>query len=209
MASYRFRAYYEDDDSIYRDVRVASVHGFKQLEEILNRAFELPVGKYTVKFYKSNDSWQKVGKFKTEITREVTSGKKKTTEVTPVLLQQIVDDPHIRMIALFKSEKDEFILQLEMMQIFIKDDPKVELPLVVSSQGPSPFKEDEVKKYLTAKTIDKIEEQYAYAEEDEGDDEEGGKKGRSSDDEDEDSDEESTDEEGGATPDYGDNYDVF
>jgi hypothetical protein len=120
-----------------------------------------------------------------------------------------VDDPHIRMIALFKSEKDEFILQLEMMQIFIKDDPKVELPLVVSSQGPSPFKEDEVKKYLTAKTIDKIEEQYAYAEEDEGDDEEGGKKGRSSDDEDEDSDEESTDEEGGATPDYGDNYDVF
>lgn len=210
MASYRLRAFYEDDDSIYRDIRISSTQGFKEFEEILNKAFELPVGKYQAKFYKSNDSWQKVGKFKTEIVKEVTTGKKKVMESTPVLLQQIVDDPHIRMIGLFKSVKDEFVLLIEMMQVFIKDDPKLELPLVVSFQGPSPFKEDEVKKYLTAKTMEKVEEQYAYAEEDE-DEEETTKKGRSSEDEedDEEGDSDNKDEEGGTEADYGDKYDVF
>jgi len=211
MASYKFRAYYEEDDGIYRDIRIASAQGFTELQEVLQTAFELPKGTYTVKFYKSNDSWQRIGKYKTELTREVEERKKKVTVQVPVLLQQIVDDPHLRMIGLYQSDKNEIVLLLELIQIIVKDDPKLTLPAIVGSQGPSPFKEDEVKKYLTAKAGDKLEELLAYSEEDGDDDEEGTKKssdGDSEDSDDEDSDEETADEEGMEGSDS-DKYDVF
>jgi hypothetical protein len=65
MAILKFRVFFEEDDSIYRDVSVHHKHTFDALHQIILTAFEFD-NKHQATFYRSNESWQR-GK---EITLE-------------------------------------------------------------------------------------------------------------------------------------------
>jgi hypothetical protein len=65
MAILRFRIYWEDDDSVYRDIVIKHTHSFSDLHHQILKCFEFD-NKHKATFYRSNDKWQR-GK---EITLE-------------------------------------------------------------------------------------------------------------------------------------------
>ena len=58
MAILKFRVYFEEDDSIYRDVVLRHTQSFLELHQIILRAYEFDT-KHQSTFYRSNDSWQR------------------------------------------------------------------------------------------------------------------------------------------------------
>jgi len=58
MAILKFRVYFEEDDSVYRDVAVRHTQSFLQLHQVILRAYEFD-SKHQATFYRSNDNWQR------------------------------------------------------------------------------------------------------------------------------------------------------
>src|SRR3954465_4405125 len=58
MAVLRFRAYYEEDDSVYRDIVIKHTQSFADLHNSILKAFEFD-NKHQATFYRSNDNWQR------------------------------------------------------------------------------------------------------------------------------------------------------
>ena len=58
MAILRFRVYFEEDDSVYRDVVVRHTQSFFDMHEIILKAYEFD-NKHKATFYRSNDHWQR------------------------------------------------------------------------------------------------------------------------------------------------------
>jgi len=58
MAILKFRVYFEEDDSIYRDVAVKHTQNFQQLHQVILRSYEFD-SKHQATFFRSNDHWQR------------------------------------------------------------------------------------------------------------------------------------------------------
>ncbi len=58
MAVLKFRAYYEDDDAVYRDVVIKHTQSFTELHNAILKAYEFD-NKHQATFYRSNDHWQR------------------------------------------------------------------------------------------------------------------------------------------------------
>ena len=59
MAILKFRAYFEEDDSVYRDVAIRHTQSFFDLHEAILKGYEFDA-KHDATFYRSNDNWQEV-----------------------------------------------------------------------------------------------------------------------------------------------------
>ncbi len=62
MAILKFRVYFEEDDSIYRDVAIKHTQSFSDLHGAILKAFEFD-SKHQATFYRSNDHWQEAGRY--------------------------------------------------------------------------------------------------------------------------------------------------
>src|SRR3954464_11559899 len=58
MAILKFRAYFEEDDSVYRDIVIKHTQSFQDLHYAILKAYEFD-NKHKATFYRSNDSWQR------------------------------------------------------------------------------------------------------------------------------------------------------
>ncbi len=58
MAILRFRIYWEDDDSVYRDIAIKHTQTFNDLHLAILKSFEFD-SKHKATFYRSNDNWQR------------------------------------------------------------------------------------------------------------------------------------------------------
>ena len=58
MAILRFRVYWEDDDSVYRDIVLRHIQNFFDLHQSILKCFEFD-NKHKATFYRSNDNWQR------------------------------------------------------------------------------------------------------------------------------------------------------
>ena len=56
MAILRFRIYWEDDDSVYRDIAIKHTQSFFDLHNTILKSFEFDT-KHKATFYRSNDNW--------------------------------------------------------------------------------------------------------------------------------------------------------
>ena len=56
MAILRFRVYWEDDDSVYRDIAIRHTQNFFDLHSCILKSFEFD-SKHKATFYRSNDNW--------------------------------------------------------------------------------------------------------------------------------------------------------
>jgi hypothetical protein len=56
MAILKFRVYWEDDDSIYRDIAIRHTQNFFDLHGCILKSFEFD-SKHKATFYRSNDNW--------------------------------------------------------------------------------------------------------------------------------------------------------
>src|SRR5574343_1008130 len=58
MPLLKFRIYFEEDDSVYRDVAIKPSQTFLQLHQVILKAYEFD-SKHQATFYRSNDNWQR------------------------------------------------------------------------------------------------------------------------------------------------------
>ena len=186
MAVLKFRAYFEDDDSVYRDIVIKHTQTFADLHAAILKAFEFD-NKHQATFYRSNDTWKR--------GREITFEKyDKLYQAEPLLMAETpigteIKDPNQKFIYTYDFAKGWTFL-VELINVTKEENAKTAYPSTVRTEGIGPAQYG-TKSLLGDKFVD-IEEKYDLSAGIEGFGTEG-----VSDHETESDDEEQTHEEGG------------
>jgi len=154
MAILKFRVYFEEDDSIYRDVAVKHTQTFLQLHQVILRAYEFD-SKHQATFYRSNDNWQR--------GREISLEKyDKPYKVEPLLMDATpirseIHDPNQKFIYVYDFAKNWSFL-VELINVSKEENSKLDYPAVVKSEGIPPSQYGT--KGLVGDKLTEIEEKY-------------------------------------------------
>jgi hypothetical protein len=153
MAILKFRVYFQEDESIYRDIAIKHTHNFLHLHQALLQAYEFD-NKHQATFYKSNDSWQR--------GKEITVSKyDKTYKVEPLIMADTqigsqINDPNQKFLYEYDFTKP-WNFAIELISIDKKED-NGDYPSCVRKEGVAP------QQYGTKGLIDKrlaeMEEKY-------------------------------------------------
>jgi hypothetical protein len=134
MAILKFRIYFEEDESVYRDVAIRHTQTFKDLHDVILKAYEFD-NKHKATFFRSNDHWLR-GR---EISLEVYD---KEYKAPPLIMQETtigseIRDPNQRFIYLYDFNKNWGFL-VELINVSKEENPKLTYPAVVRTEGIAP-----------------------------------------------------------------------
>lgn len=134
MAILKFRVYFEEDDSVYRDVAIRHKQSFLDLHHAILRAFEFD-SKHAATFYRSNDNWQR-GK---EITLEKYN---KAYKVEPLLMADTligteIFDPNQKFVYVYDFSRNWTFL-VELINVSKEENPRIDYPAIVRTEGIAP-----------------------------------------------------------------------
>lgn len=135
MAILKFRVYFEEDESVYRDVVIRHSQSFFDLHETILKAYEFD-NKHKATFFRSNDHWQR--------GREISLEKYDDREykAQPLLMHETtvgseIRDPNQRFIYLYDFNKNWSFL-LELINVSKEENPKISYPSTVRTEGIAP-----------------------------------------------------------------------
>lgn len=134
MAVLKFRIYYEEDESIYRDILVKHTQSFFELHEAILKAYEFD-SKHQATFYRSNDQWLR--------GREISLEKyDKSYKAPPLLMKDTVigteiRDTNQRFIYVYDFNKNWTFL-VELILVTKEESSKVSYPSVSRKEGIGP-----------------------------------------------------------------------
>jgi len=154
MAILKFRVYWEDDDSVYRDVVIKHTQTFFELHQVILKCFEFD-NKHDATFYRSNDNWER-GK---EITLEKYN---KTYKAEPLLMNETmigseIKQPNQKFIYVYDFHKNWTFL-IELINVNKEENPKIVYPSCSRSEGIAPSQYGT--KGLVNEKLSEIEEKY-------------------------------------------------
>ena len=154
MAILKFRVYWEEDDSVYRDLSIRHTQSFLDLHHCILKCFEFD-NKHYATFYRSNDSWQR-GK---EITLEKYE---KPYKVEPLLMNVTligteIKEPNQKFIYVYDFHKNWTFL-VELINVNKTENPKLIYPSCSRSEGIGPSQYGT--KGLVNEKLAEIEEKY-------------------------------------------------
>lgn len=154
MAVLKFRIYFEEDDSVYRDVAVKHTQSFLDLHQVILKAYEFD-SKHQATFYRSNDHWQR-GK---EITLQKYDRQYK---VEPLLMESTtigseIRDPNQKFVYTYDFVKNWTFL-VELINVSKEENNKLTYPAVVRTEGIAPSQYGT--KGLVADKLTEVEEKY-------------------------------------------------
>ena len=134
MAILKFRVYFEEDDSVYRDIAIRHTQHFSDLHTAILKAYEFDA-KHQATFYRSNDKWLK-GR---EITLEPYD---KEYKAPPLLMSDTtigseIRDPNQRFIYHYDFTRLWSFL-IELIAVSKEENPKLSYPCTVRSEGIAP-----------------------------------------------------------------------
>ncbi len=154
MPVLKFRVYWDDDESVYRDIVIKHTQSFFDLHNVILKCFEFD-SKHHATFYRSNDSWQR-GK---EITLEKYE---KDYKVAPLLMQDSpvgaeVKDPNQKFIYVYDFHKN-WTFKVELINVIKEEDRKTSYPSCIRVEGIGPSQYGT--KGLVNEKLAEIEEKY-------------------------------------------------
>jgi len=154
MAILKFRAYFEDDESIYRDVAIKHTQNFFDLHLTILKAYEFD-NKHQATFFRSNDQWQR-GR---EITAEIYD---KPYKAQPLLMEETtigseIKDPNQKFIYVYDFVRN-WTFMVELINVSKEENPKLTYPTITRIEGIGP-QQYGTKSLLGDKFVD-IEEKY-------------------------------------------------
>lgn len=154
MAILRFRIYFEEDESVYRDIALRHTHTFLDLHQAILKAFEFD-SKHAATFFRSNDQWQH-GR---EISLDVYDKEYKAPplRMADTVIASEIKSPNQRFLYLYDFVK-EWNFLIELINVSNEEDPEKTYPLMVRSAGLAPSQYG-TKSILGEKFAD-IEEKY-------------------------------------------------
>jgi hypothetical protein len=154
MAVLKFRAYYEDDDSVYRDIVIKHTQTFHDLHLAILKAYEFD-NKHQATFYRSNDNWQK--------GREISLEKyDKEYKAAPLIMADTtigseIKDPNQKFVYNYDFAKG-WVFLVELINVSKEENPKITYPSTQRVEGIAPPQYG-TKSLLGDKFVD-IEEKY-------------------------------------------------
>jgi Plasmid pRiA4b ORF-3-like protein. len=134
MAVLKFRAYFEEDDSIYRDVAVKHTQTFYELHQVILKSFEFD-NKHQATFYRSNDNWQR--------GREISLEKyPKAYAREPLIMAETqigseIKDPNQKFVYVYDFNRNWTFL-VELINVSKEENAKLEYPAVIKTEGIAP-----------------------------------------------------------------------
>lgn len=134
MATLKFRVYWEEDDSVYRDIVALHTQTFYDLFQAILKSFEFDQ-KHKATFYRSNDNWQR--------GREISLEKyDKAYKVDPLIMQEVsigseIKDPNQKFIFEYDFNKNWQFL-IELIQVEKTENETTEYPACVKVSGIAP-----------------------------------------------------------------------
>lgn len=134
MAILKFRVYFEEDESVYRDVVIRHTQTFSDLHETILKGYEFD-NKHKATFYRSNDHWLR-GR---EISLEHYG---KDYKAPPLLMADTtigseIRDPNQRFIYQYDFNKNWTFL-VELINVSKEENPKISYPSVSRTEGIAP-----------------------------------------------------------------------
>lgn len=154
MAILKFRVYFEEDDSIYRDVAIKHTQSFLDLHYIILKSFEFDT-KHQATFFRSNDNWQR--------GREISVEKyDKPYKVEPLIMSETtigseIKNPNEKFIYVYDFIRNWTFL-LELINVSKDKNSRLSYPAVIRSEGIAPSQYG-TKSILGDRFVD-IEEKY-------------------------------------------------
>lgn len=176
MAVLKFRIYFEEDETVYRDVAIKHTQTFLDLHYAILKAYEFD-NKHQATFYRSNDNWQR--------GREISFQKyDKQYKAEPLLMETTtigseIKDPNQKFIYIYDFLKN-WMFHVELINVSKEESSKLVYPGVTRTEGIGP-QQYGTKSLLGDKFVD-IEEKYDLNQGAEGFGEEGDSDGESHDD---------------------------
>ena len=154
MAILKFRVYFEEDDSIYRDIAIRHTQNFFDLHQCILKSFEFD-SKHKATFFRSNDNWQR-GK---EITLE---RYERPYKVEPLLMAETpigteIKDPNQKFVYEYDFTKN-WTFWLELINVSKEENPRLEYPATVRTEGIAPSQYGT--KGLVSDKLAEMEEKY-------------------------------------------------
>ncbi len=155
MAILRFRIYWEDDDSIYRDVVIKHTQTFADLHYCILKSFDFD-SKHKATFYRSNDSWLR-GR---ELSLEKYSDKVYKAE--PLIMGEVtmgseIKDPNQKFIYVYDFNKS-WTFMVELINVDKEENKKLTYPVCIRTEGIAPSQYGT--KGLIDKRLAEVEEKY-------------------------------------------------
>ena len=134
MAILKFRIYFEDDDSIYRDVAIRHTQTFFELHEAILRAYEFD-NKHKATFFRSNDHWQR-GR---EISLDVYERDYKAPPLImkDTLVGSEIKNPGQKFIYNYDFNKNWSFL-VELINVSKEENAKLSYPATIRTEGIAP-----------------------------------------------------------------------
>jgi len=154
MAILKFRAYFEEDDSVYRDVAIRHSQSFFELHEAILKAFEFDT-KHDATFYRSNDNWQR--------GREISlQAYNKAYKAPPLMMKDTtigseIRDTNQKFVFVYDFTKNWTFL-VELINVSKEENPKMSYPVMVRKEGIPPSQYGT--KSLLGERFADIEEKY-------------------------------------------------
>ena len=167
MAVLKFRAYFEDDDAVYRDVVIKHTQNFIELHNAILKSFEFD-NKHQATFYRSNDQWQR--------GREISLDKyDKDYKVEPLMMSDTtigseIRDTNQKFIYVYDFNKNWTFL-VELINVSKEESSKINYPATSRVEGIGP-QQYGTRSLLGKKFVD-IEEKYELPQKTDGFVEEG------------------------------------
>ncbi len=135
MAILKFRIYWEEDESIYRDVVIRHTQTFEELHLSILKSYEFD-SKHKATFYRSNDNWVR--------GREISLEKyaDKTYKVDPLIMSETnlgteIKDPNQKFIYVYDFNKF-WTFKVELIHVDKEENKKLTYPACVRVEGIAP-----------------------------------------------------------------------
>ena len=134
MAILKFRVYFEEDESVYRDVAIRHTQSFRELHEAILKSYEFD-SKHKATFFRSNDHWLR--------GREISLEKyDKDYKVLPLLMAETtigseIRDPNQKFIYLYDFNKNWAFL-VELINVSKEENARLTYPAIVRTEGIAP-----------------------------------------------------------------------
>ncbi|MEO7522669.1 MAG: hypothetical protein ABIT58_01170 [Ferruginibacter sp.] len=134
MAILKFRIYWEDDESIYRDVVIRHKQTFHDLHLAILKSYEFD-SKHKATFYRSNDSWQR--------GREITLEKyDKAYKAEPLIMSEVeigseIKDPNQKFVFEYDFNKNWHFM-IELINVDKEENKKLTYPVCIRTEGIAP-----------------------------------------------------------------------
>ncbi len=134
MPVLKFRVYWEEDESVYRDIAIKPNQTFLQFHQSILQAFEFDT-KHKATFFRSNDNWQRGREIILE--KDTAPRKAEPLLMSDTAIAAAVKDPNQKFIYLYDFAKNWTFL-VELIGITKDENAKITYPTCVRKEGLAP-----------------------------------------------------------------------